>query len=38
MDELMRQTLNITGISMGIIFVVMAFLYVAIKVLGRWKE
>lgn len=38
MDEIMRQTLNITAISMGTVFGVMTVLYVAIKVMVRGKE
>lgn len=35
MDQAMRQTLSIAGISMSAIFGVMTFLYVAIRVMSR---
>lgn len=38
MDEALRQTLTITGISMGAIFGVMVVLYVAIRVMVRGRH
>ncbi len=38
MSEAMRQTLTITGISMGTIFGVMVVLYAAIRIMVRGKQ